>query len=241
MRRIFTALLVMSLCAPIALAQNPPPPATDGAASPPALKGEAAKEGKDKDNEEDADAPSSSSDGIVPLPGDTVYFKNGSKLEGVTVVRESPAGVEVKVTDADSLMIPRKQIDRIERQKVDEMASDADAAAAEPSILKGQKVSNELYAKLTSELPGDSLDFKEVDLVEALETLATKLDITIEISADVKKIAPRDRRWTLSLPAGSKLTNLLEDGLLSSFPNLQLDFPQDKIVVSVKADAAGSK
>lgn len=234
MRRFYSAMLVVSVCVPVAFAQGPPPPPGLPEDAPKVLDGNKPK-GDDKEA-----AVSSSSDGIVPLPGDTVYFKNGSKLEGVTVVRESPAGIEVMVTENDSLMIPRKQIDRIEYKTAPEATSDA-GTAAEPSILKGQKVSNELYAALTSPVPDEFLDIQDQDLIDALGKLAKKLNITIDVADSVKKIAPRERSWTASLPAGAKLSNLLEDGLLGNFPNLQLDFPQDKIVVSVKADGGTGK
>jgi hypothetical protein len=231
MRRSFATITALILSSACALAQ--PPALPDGAAPslggpPPAPK----DGGAEKGDEEKGAAPS---EGVVPLQGDTVFFKNGSKLEGVKVVRESPAGVEVQVTETDSLMIPRKQIDHIEYKQAEDAAVIAGAPDAEPSILKGQKVSPELYAKLTAPMP--ALDVAETDFVEALADLGKKLSVTIEIAAPVKRMAAKERSWSVKLDEGAKLSTVLED-LLAKFPTLQLDFAQEKIVVSVKDGAA---
>lgn len=213
----------------------PPAPGADQPGGPdkPGKKKIENKANKKKDDDAKATAAASSTDDIVPLPGDAVYFKTGRVLKGVTVVKESPAGVEVKVTDGDSLIIPRKQIDHIDYQKPAEPAA-ATAQEPEISILKGQKVSGELYTKLTTALPDDALEVKDTDFVKALDDLSKKLGVTIEVADPVKKKPAKERNWNVKLEKGAKLSNLLEDGLLTSFPNLQLDFPQDKIVISEK-------
>lgn len=230
MRLFISAMLLFVLSASVVSAQAPPPPPGAGApAGEPAPKIGGAK--AEDEEADDATSGSGSSDGIVPLPGDTVFFKNGSKLEGITVVRESPAGVEVQVTSTDSLMIPRKQIDRIEYQKTPEVSDQP--PAAEPSILKGQKVSAALYTALTSPLPAEFIDLTDADLVETLGKVAEKAGVTIEVADSVKKIAPRERKLTAKLPDDATLTNFLEDSVLGNFPNLAMEFPEDKIVVSV--------
>jgi hypothetical protein len=210
-------------------------PTTTGSrpvATPP---GKADKPSK-KADEEKAAAAAASTEGIVPLAGDTIVFKNGSRLEGVTIARETPVGIEVKVTDADTLMIPRKQIDHIEYGAAGE--DTVAAADTGPSILKGQKVSTELFQKLTTAIPDDSLEVKEQDLVEALNAIAKKLGVTIEITDPVKAIPATDREWSTKLEPGATLATYLETGLLGSFPNLKVEFPNDRIVISVSEDAA---
>ena len=238
MFRLACLALATVFLAGASMAQVPPPPGAPSgdapaAAEKPGKKKIENKANKKKDDDAKASAAASSTDDIVPLPGDSVYFKTGRVLKGVTVVKESPAGVEVKVTDGDSMIIPRKQIDHIEYQKPVEPAA-ATAQEPEISILKGQKVSGDLYTKLTAPLPDDALEVKDTDFVKALDDLGKKLGVTIEIADPVKKKPAKERNWSVKLEKGAKLSNLLEDGLLTSFPNLQLDFPQDKIVISEK-------
>lgn len=212
-------------------------------AAPPAPAEAASDESKpggkvgEKAEKEKAEAAAASTEGIVPLAGDTVVFKNGSRLEGVTITSETPVGIEVKVTDADTLLIPRKQIERIEYGQAKEEAS-AVVADSGPSILQGSKVSTALYEKLTSPVPDDSLEVKEQDFVEALDALAKKLEVTIEITDPVKAIPAKDRTWSAKFEAGATLATYLETGLLGSFPSLTVEFPNDRIVISVKEDAA---
>lgn len=239
MHRLIVAILAIGvLTATSAFAQDaPPPPPSDATAAPEPAKKKIENLAGKKDTEKDKEASAASTEDIVPLAGDTVHFKSGSVLKGVQVIRETPSGVEVKVTEADTLLIPRKQIDHIEYVKVEE-APTPEQQAAEMSILKGQKVSTDFFGKLTAALPDDALEYKDADVVTALEELAKKTGVTIEVTDPVKKLGPKKRLWTTKLDTGANLANLLEDGLLKSFPNFQLDFPSDKIVVSMKSDTA---
>lgn len=228
MYRLLPLIAAIFLIAGQTFGQTPPPPPPPGAA--PAGAAQAGDAGKDADSKEDSSA--GTTDGVPPLPGDKIFFKNGSKLEGVTVLRESPVGVEVKVTEADTLLIPRKQIDHIEYEEVPE-AGEAAAADNEPSILKGQQISTELYDKLTAPLPDDSLEVKEQDLVEALAAVGKKMGVEIDVTDPVKRLPAKDRQWSTKLEPGAKLATLLETGLLGSFPKLKVEFTNDRIVISM--------
>lgn len=230
MHRCIALIATITILCATTQAQVPPPPVGFGPA--PSPLGDAKPAKASKEDSEKAAAAAASTEGIVPLSGDTIVFKNGSRLEGVKIASESPVGVEVKVTDADTLLIPRKQIDHIEYGESAESA--AAAADTGPSILKGQKVSNELFQKLTAPVPDANLEVKEEDFVESLNKLAKKLDVTIEITDPVKAMSAKDRGWSIKLDSGTTLATYLENGLLKTFPTLKVEFPNDRIVISVK-------
>lgn len=241
MYRFFSLIAVVALFVGHAPAQPPPPPdgapPADAPGAPTGKKKIENKAGKKKDADDKAAASAGSTSDIVPLPGDTVYLKKANPLRGVKVIRDTPSGVEVQVTETDTLMIPRKQIDHIEYQAIDEAAKPAPGPESGTSVILGQKVSPELFSKLTAPIPDEFLAIKDADYTKVLADLGNALGVNIEIADAVTKLPAKERKWNATLEKGTKLSNLLQDELLPKFPALQLDFPEDKVVVGLKAAA----
>jgi len=180
------------------------------------------------------------SDSIALLPGDTVIFKTGNKLQGVQVVRETAATVEVKVTETDRLSIPRKQIERIEYDTVDPNRGDSEAVAPKArsfAIMDGVKIAPSLFKKMTSPLPEASLKIDEADYTEALVEIGKSLEVAIEFADTINQQPRRERMFSVTMEPGASLAQLIEDHVLSRFPALKLTFPEgeDKIFFSLRA------
>ena len=101
MFRLACLLIATSIVAGASFAQVPAPPGAPSGDSPaaaekPGKKKIENKANKKKDEDAKASAAASSTDDIVPLPGDSVYFKTGRVLKGVTVVINAAATTQLQ-------------------------------------------------------------------------------------------------------------------------------------------------
>jgi hypothetical protein len=180
-------------------------------------------------------------DGAAPimLEGDVIYLKSGSTMQGVQVLRGTPEYYEVQLVEGvDPLIVPRRQVERIEYDDVDPIRDQRiKEMFPEPVVIEtasGEEVSPELMNQLTAPLPGEPLDLEEQDLVVVLEHIRELTGETVVVDPSIRELPPDARLWTIRTEPDTTLLTLLRERLLEAFPGLALEYMPDKVVVLTK-------
>jgi len=153
---------------------------------------------------------------IVPARAgaDTIHFKNGSVLNNVIVLSQDWRGVQVQISDTVSMSFTRKDIGRIERER---MPMDSGALPLPP---RGVRVPSALQQKLNQSI---AVNYPEpTSFVEIFSNISNLYGINITVDAKVRqRIASGsiDPRWTFTKEDGSNvfemLAKLVEDKALT--------------------------
>lgn len=203
-------------------AQAPPPPAPGALPLPPAA------------------APAAPTESLpAAAKGDVIVFKSKRRLENVQVIRETAQRVFVKTfTGMEPVSIPRDQIETIEYDDVGDSASAAKPAASEgEGAIAGTQVSADLSRKLTQTLPGGVVSKDDIPFSEAVEQLAKKIEITIEVTDAAKKMLGEVRAKEITIEDKSTILSFLRDTLKHRFPELDVRLMFDKVQLAKKGEA----
>lgn len=177
----------------------------------------------------------------VSRNGDTIHFKSGTTMSGVQVLRGTPTYYEVELVEGvDTLKIPRRQVDHVEYDDIDPLRERRRRAReqereAELLMALGKEISPDLMSKLTTPIREPQLNIHEGDLVQILQDVAKRFEITIQIHRSVRTIPPPQRKWTLQSTGDNTPLDILREKLTEQFPNLVIDFQFDKILVQTLA------
>ncbi|MBI4559530.1 MAG: hypothetical protein HY706_18230, partial [Candidatus Hydrogenedentes bacterium] len=174
------------------------------------------------------------------LKGDVVVLKSGKVLEGVQIVRESPAEYEVELVNsgAVTLLIPRKQVTSVQYDDVDPVR-ERRLKAMHPkeqaqSLIPSEKLAPELNQKLTASISDTPIAYANKDLADVLKELGQKVGVTIVVDQLVLDLPPEKRVWNLEASAGTTLVSLLQEVLPQHFSDLKVVYQYDKILVTTK-------
>lgn len=184
----------------------------------------------------------------VPAPaaaqGDVIVFKTKKRLENVQVIRETGQRVFVKTFEGmEPISIPRDQIENIEYDEVNDSGISAKPSGREgEGAIAGTQVSAELSRKLTQTLAENALSKDDIPFSEALEQLAKKTEVTIEMTDAAKKMLAEVRAKDITVDAKATMLSFLRETLKERFPELDVRLMFDKVVLAKKgepqADAA---
>jgi len=241
MRRFFCSALTLILgMAGWAVAQNGngppgdpkdgPPPGGPEKGPPPGGPGEGP-----------APAPGEDGNGGTSKEGDIIELTTGKQLTGVQVIRKTPTVLEIEVLpELEPLRIPRGQVvdiqyDNIDPRKRQREADRQEEEGAKPDVLVGQKLSNELYERITAPVGDAPITRQNKDYVQVLRQLSQQAGIPLEIAPPVQQIPPRQRLWTVTVEPGVSFLAVLREKLLKDFPDLKLVYEYEKIILTTKA------
>jgi hypothetical protein len=174
-----------------------------------------------------------------PIHGDIVHFKNGKKLAGVQVIKETLVSIEVvPAPGVESLILPRSLIKSIEYDNItsadgnwllNTIGDDYDK-----EVMEGKEISPELHTKMTRPLYTEKRSYEGVDFKELLTELAEKCDLTIVFGTALEALPPEKRKWTVELEPETSLLHLLQTDFARSFPDMEWVYQFDKIGVYVR-------
>jgi hypothetical protein len=193
---------------------------------------------------EEAPAPTVLTEPTAPASprGDILSFVNGRQLVG-QVIKKTPEEFIVEVATGVELKVPRKQIQEVDYDTFEPSAARAsesqDSAAPKDGLIRGKKVSAELYQKLTKPISDTALEYRDKGAVAILAELGEKLGVEITVDEGFKQLPTEDRLWgsPVSIAPGTTLSALLEEDLLKKLPKVGVVYQFDKIVVTSKEAA----
>ena len=178
-------------------------------------------------------------DVVVPpaQQGDVINLRSGRVIKGVQVLRAKAGFYEIEVTKDVKLLIPRRQVVKIDYDGIEPNARGARPEAPADSggsLLQGTKLDPRVAAKLNSPIPDTPIEFTDKDLLIILTRLSAVAGVEIVIDDSVKAIPPEQRQWDVVATAGATLGSMLRDKLLKQFPNLTLVYQSDRLLVTLK-------
>jgi len=233
MRLLTAAFCVVILFCLYAGAQAPEP----GAVNPAARAGEKPGEGP-ADGPPAAPPPPPVKKGP---PGDEIHLMTGSVLKDVQVLRRSPLGVEVQVTEGVTFFLPRRQVEDIKyddyepaRQRHDPQSAEQKEAAT----FLGEKIEPATFEKLNEPLPESCLKSTGRDLVDVLGLISAETGVQIEVSEAVKNLPADEREWDYAVASGTTLNALLQSELPQRFPGLATAYRYNTLLVTTREEAA---
>lgn len=195
-------------------------------------------------NESNTEFEEASSPALAPgtdqPTGDVVHFKSGSVLTGVQVLRKTLNVLEVRLIEGLSpLKIPLSQVESVTYDDIDPLkkshSQPGPGAEAAKDIMFAQKVSPEMSAILTSELPASLSSIENRDLVDILAQIERSMKLQFYIGEGVRALPPEERKWTAALAPGATVQTLLQEGLRSAFPNIKVTYQYEKILITLKS------
>jgi hypothetical protein len=199
------------------------------------------------DTEEVAPVPSPETEdagaGARVLDGDKIYLRGGHVMTGVQVIGQTGEFYEVEVVEGvEPLFIPRRNVLRIEwddfNPKAQELRRLRNPEPAQPMALGGQ-VSPELMEKLNRSLTEEEIVYAQRDVVRSLNELTQRVDIALEVDPSIRQLPPIQRLWTVSVPPGTTMMQIVQDRLKEKFPDfvVRVDFEKLQLMTREVAEA----
>lgn len=172
--------------------------------------------------------------------GDEIHLKTGATLKDLQVLRRSPLGIEVQVTEGVTFFIPRKQVEDIKYDDYEPSRQPPSVQSAEQkqATFFGAKIEPATFEKLNRALPDSCLRSTGRDLVDVLSLISAETGVKIEVSEAVKSLPPADRKWDYVLAPGTTLNSLLQTELPLRFPDLAVAYRYNTLVITTREEAA---
>ncbi len=177
-----------------------------------------------------------------PLTGDVVVLNSGKTLSGVQVLRRTPLGYEIEVSKGvPPLFLPRTVVESItldEYEPLRERRRRELQPRSQETTGRGGRIAPELRKKLSAELPGMPRTYRNENLIDIMQDFARLLDLKLKIDDSIRAERPGSIIWNnLNVPAKKTLMSILNEDFPKKFPQLQIDYDFDVIVVITKEAA----
>jgi len=176
--------------------------------------------------------------------GDLITLKSGKVLRGVRLLRQTARSVELEVyPGVEPLILPAKQVVSIERGKRRRFLAAVSATIAPPNtgeedepgdMLSAVKVSPELLEKMAKPFVTESIDFKDQDIVNILQSISILSRVSISIGPALERIPADERRITVTAREGASINSFLREALTPQFPWLRVEYQFDRIHFSAR-------
>lgn len=174
------------------------------------------------------------------LTGDVIRFKDGTVLDNVQVLRETPRALTVQIADGVEMDIPRRRIQSVEYDDFDptrqKRIEQLFPPPAPPNEIKGHLISPQLLARLNAPVSPVPLNFEQRGLAKIFEDLAKSTGLPYEIDDSVRQIPADEKQWTIQTTPDMTLDRFLE-AFKERFPNLAVLYEFDKVVILTKEAA----
>jgi hypothetical protein len=171
-----------------------------------------------------------------PKSGDVITLVDGTVIDGVQIIKESPKEMVLQVISGVELAIPRAQIKEVKRDNITALdVKRGVTQATQPAshdLLPGMKFSG----KLSADISKPPAEFKNEDVGVVLTELCKRANVDVVLDPSVEELPKAERRWSYVLSADQPMTlfNLLKDELPKKFPALEALLLKDQIVVATK-------
>ena len=214
--------------APAESAATAPPPAPEGAATP--APDSAAPE---------VPAPVETAPPPVPAPepprGDTITLKSGQVIAGLQIIKATSTDYVCEIIEGVTLNVPRRQVVKIEPDDYDPILM---RRKSESALIRGQRISDALRQKLDTDISNPPLSYENADLLQILEEVNKRTGGVIVVDLSVSTLPAESRKGSVASQPGMTLGTLLRKELLVKFPNLVMNFEDDRVVLTTKPATA---
>ncbi|MCL4695180.1 MAG: hypothetical protein KJ060_22045 [Candidatus Hydrogenedentes bacterium] len=166
--------------------------------------------------------------------GDVLTLKSGQVIEGLQILRENSALYVLQITDTVTLDIPRRQVVSVEYDDYDPRTG-----PRKPTMIPGQRLSDQLEAVLESDISDPPFAYNNADLIQVLNDIGARVEGSLILNPSIAQtISPSARAWTVSSEPGMTLGTLLRKALFVDFPEIIMVFENDTIVLTTKSAAS---
>lgn len=172
--------------------------------------------------------------------GDVLRLKSGAILEGVQVLRRTPAAYVVEILEGINLEVPTSQVVAVEYDDVEPLRQRRRRALLrgreQPHLVAGRQIASDLYEKLTAPISDSPLKYDNKDFVAILEELGTLTGVAVTVDDPVAKRPQEQRRWSVDAEPGTTLISLLED-LKDYFQDIVVVYRYETVLVTTREAA----
>ena len=169
--------------------------------------------------------------------GDLLTLKSGQVIEGLQILRTDGAYYVLEIIEGITLNIPRRQVVSVDYDDFDPVAD-----RRKSTMIRGQRLSDTLEAKLDTDISDPPFEYQDADLVKVIDEIKDRVDGTLTVDPSViETMPPPSRAWTVASEPGMTLGILLRKELLADFPSLVMIFKDDEIILTTKAAASSAE
>lgn len=190
---------------------------------------------------ETAPAPAPPATATAPAPeGDIIVLKNGKRLVGFQITRQTTRDVVVRLLDGVEMTIPMRQVESIQLDDISGSQPGGVQDTSQPGheLIPGVKLAPVMYEKLQRSVSETPLSFKNEDAIANVVHLSQQVEVPLDVDTAVEQLGLAARKWTVEIPAGTKFLAVLNDFLLQQFPDLDVTYKYDRLILTTKAAAA---
>lgn len=165
--------------------------------------------------------------------GDVITLKSGQVVEGLQILRENSAFYVLEITNSVTLDIPRRQVVSVEYDNIE-----PGMEQPQPTLIRGQRLSDQLEAVLDTDISDPPFDYNKADLIQVLSDVAGRVNGSLVLDPSIKEtMPPATRAWTVRSEPGMTLGTLLRKELMEDFPDLAIVFKDDQVVLTTEEAA----
>ncbi|MCC6695623.1 MAG: hypothetical protein IT365_08330 [Candidatus Hydrogenedentes bacterium] len=213
--------------APAEPAATAPPPATEGAVTPTPDSAAPA-----------APAPVEMAPPPAPVPepprGDTITLKSGQVIAGLQIIKATSTDYICEIIEGVTLNVPRRQVVKVEPDDYDPILM---RRKSESALIRGQRISDALQRKLDTDISNPPLNYENADLLQIIEEVNKRTGGVVVLDLSVSTLPAESRTGSIASQPGMTLGTLLRKEILIKFPNLVMNFEDDKVVLTTKPAA----
>lgn len=166
-----------------------------------------------------------------PPRGDTITLKSGQVISGLQIIKATSTDYVVEIIEGVTLNVPRRQVVKVEPDDYDPILM---RRKSESALIRGQRISDALQQKLDTDISNPPLTYESADLLQIVEEVNKRTGGLIVVDLSVSTLPAESRKGSISTQPGMTLGALLRSEILAKFPNLVMNFEDDKVVLTTK-------
>lgn len=168
-----------------------------------------------------------------------VTLKSGQTLEGVRIVRLTTIDYIVEVYEGIYIRLPRSQVASVESAAWANASRERPRENSEPSVLlPGRRISPQLNARLNRGMVDERIEYEQADFLEVFEDIEEYTGASFEIAPEVRQLPEENRQWRVTIEPGDTLLTVLREEFASAFPEVEIVYGYDRILLTLASDAA---
>ena len=168
-----------------------------------------------------------------------VTLKSGQTLEGIRVVGLTTIDYIVEVYDGVYIRLPRGQVVSVESEAWINSNRARPRDTTEPSVLlPGRRISPQLNARLNRRMVAERVEYEQADFLDVFDDIEEFTGASFEMAPELEQLPEEDREWRVTLDPGDTLLTLLQDKFGSSFPEVQVVYGYDHVLLTLTPDEA---
>lgn len=168
-----------------------------------------------------------------------VTLKSGQTIENIRVVGFTTIDYIVEVYEGVYIRLPRGQVVSVESEAWVNSSRERPRENREPSVLlPGRRISPQLNARLNRRMVVERVEYEQADFLDVFDDIEEFTGASFEMAPELEQLPEEDREWRVTLDPGDTLLTLLQDKFASSFPEVEVVYGYDHVLLRLPPDAA---